>query len=88
MAIPLIKLLPPAYRWRIRKRLLSLYTELEFIDPLVHPIADDADRAARIERLNELDAGSIIGSVPKTYTDDIYKLRRDIDLVRRRLSQA
>jgi hypothetical protein len=26
--------------------------------------------------------------VPKTYTDDIYKLRRDIDLVRRRLSQA
>lgn len=88
LAIPLIKLLPPAYRWRIRKRLLSLYTELEFIDPLVHPIADDADRAARIERLNELDAGSIIGSVPKTYTDDIYKLRRDIDLVRRRLSEA
>jgi len=88
LAIPLFKLLPPAYRWRIRQRLLSLYTELEAIDPLVNLVADDADRAARMERLNSLDAASVIGSVPKTYTDDIYKLRRDIDLVRRRLSQG
>ncbi|MDG1462154.1 MAG: TAXI family TRAP transporter solute-binding subunit [Gammaproteobacteria bacterium] len=88
LAIPLVKLLPPAYRWRIRKRLLNLYTELESIDPLVSPLSGDTDRAARIERLNALDAGSVIGSIPKTYTDDIYKLRRDIDLVRRRLTEA
>lgn len=85
LAIPLVKLLPPAYRWRIRRRLLRLYAELEQIDPLVNPVQDPADLAARLERLDQLDTGSVIGSVPKTYTDDIYKLRRDIDLVRRRL---
>ena len=85
LAIPLVKLLPPAYRWRIRRRLLRLYAELEQIDPLVNSVQDPADLAARLERLDQLDTGSVIGSVPKTYTDDIYKLRRDIDLVRRRL---
>ncbi len=85
LAIPLAKLVPPAYRWRIRKRLLRHYAELEAIDPLVNPVRDAADRAARVERLERLDTDSVIGSVPKTYTDDVYKLRRDIDLVRRRL---
>jgi TRAP transporter TAXI family solute receptor len=85
LAIPLVKLLPPAYRWRIRKRLLRLYGELGQIDPLVNPVQDSADLAERLERLDQLDSGSVIGSIPKSYTDDIYKLRRDIDLVRRRL---
>jgi hypothetical protein len=52
----------------------------------VTPVQDDEDLAARLQRLDRLDTGSTIGSVPKTYMDDIYKLRRDIDLVRRRLS--
>jgi TRAP transporter TAXI family solute receptor len=85
LAIPLVKLVPPAYRWRIRRRLLQFYADLEQIDPLVNPVHSDADRAERIQRLEELDVGSVIGSVPKSYIDDIYKLRRDIDLVRRRL---
>jgi TRAP transporter TAXI family solute receptor len=85
LAIPLIKLLPPAYRWRIRRRLLLLYAELENIDPLVNPVHGEEDRADRMQRLDRLDTGSVIGAVPKTYTDDVYKLRRDIDLVRRRI---
>jgi TRAP transporter TAXI family solute receptor len=88
LAIPLVKLLPPAYRWRIRKRLLRLYAELEQIDPLVNPVQDAADLAARLERLDKVDSGSVIGSIPKSYTDAIYKLRRDIDLVRRRLDPS
>jgi len=87
LAIPLVKMVPPAYRWRIRRRLLRMYGELEQIDPLVNPVHDVADREDRLERLDKLDSGAVIGSVPKSYTDDIYKLRRDIDLVRRRLGR-
>ena len=86
LAIPLVKLVPPAYRWQIRKRLLRLYAELQLIDPLINPVQDEVDLAGRLERLDRLDNGSVIGSVPKGYTDDVYKLRRDIDLVRRRLT--
>jgi len=88
LAIPLMKLVPPAYRWQIRRRLLRLYAELERINPLRNPIQDDEDLAARLERLERLDNDSVIESVPKGYTDDVYKLRRDIDLVRRRLGNA
>ena len=85
LAIPLLKLLPPAYRWRIRRRLLRLYAELEQIDPQVNEIRDADDLIDRLQTLDRLDAGLAIQSLPKSYTDDAYKLRRDIDLVRRRL---
>lgn len=88
LAIPLMKLVPPAYRWRIRRRLLSLYAKLEQIDPLVNAVKDDEDLAARLKSLDRLDTGSVIKAVPKSYTDDVYKLRRDIDLVRRRLQKG
>ena len=85
LAIPLLKLVLPAYRWQIRRRLLRLYAELERINPQRNAVKDDEDLAASLERLERLDNDSVIESVPKAYTDDVYKLRRDIDLVRRRL---
>ena len=88
LAIPLMKLVPPAYRWRIRRRLLSLYAKLEQIDPLVNAVVDEDDLASRLQKLDRLDTGSVIKAVPKSYTDDVYKLRRDIDLVRRRLQKV
>jgi hypothetical protein len=78
-------LLPPAYRWQIRRRLLRLYAELEQIDPLLNAVQDEEDVVGRVQRLEQLDNDSAIGSFPKSYTDDVYKLRRDIDLVRRKL---
>ena len=85
LAVPLVKLFPPAYRWRIRRRLLRMYGELDAIDPLHAPIAGDDDRTERLEHLDRLENDTRMQGVPREYTDDIYKLRRDIDLIRRRL---
>ncbi|NCF72997.1 MAG: TAXI family TRAP transporter solute-binding subunit [Gammaproteobacteria bacterium] len=85
LAIPLVKLFPPAYKWRVRRRLLRLYTELEQLDPNVNPMEGVGESRQRLEKLDELDQQSVITSVPRDYKDNIYKLRRDIDLVRRRL---
>jgi TRAP transporter TAXI family solute receptor len=88
LAIPLIKLVPPAYQWRIRRKLLRLYTELEQLDPRRNTVANDADRDLRTRSLNALDEQTVTVSVPRAFKDDIYKLRRDIDLVRRQLQDA
>jgi hypothetical protein len=85
LAIPLVKLFPPAYKWRVRRRLLRLYTELEQLDPNVNPMEGVGESRQRLEKLDELDQQSVITSVPRDSKDNIYKLRRDIDLVRRRL---
>ncbi|MGA8203213.1 MAG: TAXI family TRAP transporter solute-binding subunit [Woeseiaceae bacterium] len=85
LSIPLAKLLPPLYRWRIRRRLLHRYDELRAIDPLNRRVEGEQDRRARQRVLEQLDLDSAGDIVPKSYSDDVYKLRRDIDLVRRRL---
>jgi TRAP transporter TAXI family solute receptor len=85
LAIPLVKLVPAAYQWRIRRRLLRMYSDLESLDPQFNPVAGDDDIVRRLDALAELDNRSLFTSVPREYKDDVYKLRRDIDLVRRHL---
>lgn len=88
LSIPLIKLMPPMYHWRIRRRLLKRYTELHEIDPQRNPVTSEEDREARLEQIQSLDINSVGVVVPVSYSDDVYKLRRDIDLVRRKISGA
>lgn len=85
LAIPLFKLFPPAYKWRVRRRLLRLYTELEQLDPRINPTEGADESRRRLEKIDELDHRSVVEPVPRDYKDNIYKLRRDIDLVRRQL---
>jgi TRAP transporter TAXI family solute receptor len=87
LAIPLGKVLPPAHRWRIRRRLLRRYALLDTIDPFGNPVVDSDDLKQRLSKLEKLDAESAAEIVPRSYMDDVYKLRRDIDLVRRRLME-
>jgi TRAP transporter TAXI family solute receptor len=88
LAIPLFKLVPPAYQWQVRRRFLRLYAELEKLDPSVNSLVDDADLDQRIERINWLEGQTAVSHVPREYKDAKYKLRRDIDLVRRQLVSA
>ena len=64
------------------------YAALDALDPFGNPVTDDDDRKSRLQRLSELDHESAGEIVPRSYMDDVYKLRRDIDLVRRRLAEA
>ncbi len=85
LAIPLVKLMPPLYRWQIRRRLLRMYSDLERLDPVKQEVHSAAELQRRLTELERIDHESTLIAVPKGYTDDVYKLRRDIDLVRRRL---
>ena len=55
------------------------------MDPHGNAIEDDEDLAARLQRLEQIDNASVLESVPRSYKENVYKLRRDIDLVRRRI---
>lgn len=88
LAVPIFKLVPPAFRWRVRRRLLNMYDELDTLDPAQVALADAADLKQRLERLESIDHEVAELAVPRGYTDDVYKLRRDVDLVRRRVRSA
>ena len=86
LLIPLVKLAPPVYRWRIRSRIYRWYALLRGID--------QALRTARVDELQEfakklsaVEWELVEVSVPLSYMEEFYHLRLHIDLVRRRLEQ-
>jgi hypothetical protein len=79
--IPLARVLPPVYEFRIRSRVFRWYAQLRSVD-------EARGSRPRNELLAELDAiethvGQVV--VPLSYADELYALRGHLDLVRRRL---
>jgi TRAP transporter TAXI family solute receptor len=82
--IPLSRVLPPLYEFRVRSRIFRWYAQLRKIeDELSDP---ENDRSGLVAQLDELDARVERIAVPLSHTDALYALRSHIRLVRNRLA--
>lgn len=81
--LPLSRVVPPLYAFRIRSRVFRWYGELREIEARAE--ADPAAAPALLEELDRLEekVGKIV--VPLSYTDELYSLRNHIHLVRKGL---
>ena len=79
--IPLSRIVPPLYEFRIRSRIFRWYGELRAIESAQgqRPVAE---LAAELDRI---DARVEAVTVPLSYADELYALRSHIQMVRRRL---
>lgn len=76
--LPLMRVLPPIYQMRIRRRVFRWYEQLRTIEASigVQPPKDPSDELDQLEsRVSQV-------SVPLAYADDLYRLRGHIALVR------
>jgi TRAP-type uncharacterized transport system substrate-binding protein len=81
--VPLVRMIPPLYRFRIRSRVFRWYRRLREIEE-----QSQTGSCPRQKLMNELDAleGRVEKiAVPLSYTDQLYSLKSHIDLVRSRL---
>ena len=78
LLIPLFKVMPPLYRWRVRSRIYRWYDELSRVDiALVEGVNQTLlDELDRIE--NEIRKVH----VPLSYADELYSLRMHVALIR------
>jgi TRAP-type uncharacterized transport system substrate-binding protein len=84
--IPLARVVPPLYEFRIRSRIFRWYRNLRQIE---NDLAQGkAPHAELLERLNSLDTKVEFIAVPLSYADELYSLRGHIALVRERLRSA
>ena len=84
--IPLSRVVPPLYAFRIRSRVFRWYRDIrEIEDLLAQPGADRAELRARLDRL---DAKVERVPLPLAYTNELYDLRQHITLVRQRLQET
>ncbi|MFL6693155.1 MAG: TAXI family TRAP transporter solute-binding subunit [Ramlibacter sp.] len=82
--LPLSRIVPPLYTFRIRSRVFRWYAQLRAIEE-----RGNAEPQSVPELLHELDAverrvARVV--VPLSYADELYALRNNINLVRSRLS--
>ncbi len=83
--IPVSRLLPPLYQFRVRSRIFRWYRQVRQIED--DAAGKDADREALLHALDRLDAKASRVRVPLAYTGELYALREHIDLVRGRLTK-
>jgi len=82
--IPLARVVPPLYEFRIRSRVFRWYRQLRDIEDALR--AKSASSAELLDELNKLDAKAQHVTVPLSYADELYALRSHIQLVRERLA--
>jgi TRAP-type uncharacterized transport system substrate-binding protein len=83
LALPLSRIVPPLYSFRVRSRVFRWYAELRGIEQAWD--AAPERRPELLQALDALDAKARQVVVPLAYTDELYALRANIQLVRRKL---
>ena len=86
MLVPLSRILPPLYQFRVRSRVFKWYARLREIEDEVEN--QPVDPAKLLRDLDELDARVGRIHVPLSYADQLYALRNHITMVRRKLLPA
>ncbi|MFM6985925.1 MAG: TAXI family TRAP transporter solute-binding subunit [Hydrogenophaga sp.] len=86
LALPLSRIVPPLYSFRIRSRVFRWYAQLRDID--ARHQQHDTPVEELLEQLASLETrvGQVV--VPLSYADELYALRSNIALVRQQLQRA
>ena len=79
--LPLSRIIPPLYAFRVRSRIFRWYGQLRNIE--VRTASED--RHTLLQELKLLENAAEKVSVPLSYTDELYALRSNINLVRNKL---
>ena len=81
LLLPLSRILPPLYTFRVRSRIFRWYGQLRDIEVR----SEKEDNRGLLQELNALESHAEKVSVPLSYTDELYALRSNIHLVRKKL---
>ena len=79
--LPLSRIIPPLYAFRVRSRIFRWYGQLRNIEMRI----SSDDNSDLLKELNLLENHAEKVSVPLSYTDELYALRNNINLVREKL---
>lgn len=84
--LPLGKIAPPLYAYRVRSRVFRWYGELRDIESRLEAHPEGKEKL--LEELNAIEAKVEKVILPLSYADELYALRNNIGLVRQRLTTA
>ena len=88
LLIPLSKIVPPLYVWRVRSRVYRWYGELRAVEQAMESAQGDQREIVRqdlLHRLDDIEERVNHISIPLAFADALYGLRSHINIVRQRI---
>lgn len=82
---PLFKIAPPTYQWRVKSRINRFYFNLDEIEESLNRNPAIAELNEMLATVQTLDKEAASTTVPVTYMNDLYHLRRHISLIESRI---
>ncbi|MBU1365268.1 MAG: TAXI family TRAP transporter solute-binding subunit [Gammaproteobacteria bacterium] len=82
LLIPLLRVAPAIYTWRVRSKVFRIYGELKFLEDDLKNHFDPARQADYRSRLDALEDEASALHIPLGFTDLVYTLREHVNLVR------
>ncbi|HEY2254354.1 MAG TPA: TAXI family TRAP transporter solute-binding subunit [Variovorax sp.] len=83
LMLPLSRVVPPLYQFRVRRRVFRWYARLRDVEAKLE--THQGDPEVLLKELAELDRMVNKVAVPLSYADELYALRNNIEAVRRRV---
>lgn len=85
--VPVVRMIPPLYQWRVRRRIYRWYAQLKRIelDLDAQAALDEDSLRAMLAQLDELEQAIRTIAAPLQYSESIYAFRTNIELVRKRI---
>ncbi len=83
--LPLLKIASPVYRWRTRSKIYKWYKSLRKTEEMA--LAGDSNLEEALASLELIDVEVKKTKVPLSYADELYSLRRHIQLIKEHLQK-
>ena len=83
--IPLMRIMPPIYKWRVRRRVYKWYKALRKLEYAIQEGVHDDDVQEYHQALERIDADVKKVRIPWAYAEELYQLRLHIRYVRENL---
>ncbi|HYD82364.1 MAG TPA: TAXI family TRAP transporter solute-binding subunit [Paucimonas sp.] len=88
LIIPLSRIVPPLYVWKVRSRIYRWYGKLRAVEQAIEDVPPEQRAGiyqSQLERLNEIEDRVNQISIPLSFAEELYRLRSHIGLVRKRV---
>lgn len=92
LILPLSRIVPPLYVWKVRSRIYRWYGKLRNVEHLVEQAVEEATTERRdavykeqLARLNDIEQRVNQLTIPLSFAEELYRLRSHIDFVRKRI---
>ena len=82
LLFPLVRVAPPIYRWRVRRKIYVWYADLRELEDRGRAAESQETCNRVLDDLENLQAEIGAVEVPLSYTDDLYRLRSHVEFVK------